>query len=69
MPLRELAQTRLRGRPCPVAGRSRRASMPSALSAPLSLSPSGLRSPARPALGARATPRWRASQCELLATA
>jgi len=51
------ARARLRGRPCPVAGRSLRASLPSALSAPLALSPSGLRLPARPALGARATPR------------
>jgi len=37
---RVLAQAWLRGRPCPVAGRSLRASMPFALSAPLSLSPS-----------------------------
>ena len=51
-----MAQTWLRGRPCTVAGRSLRASLPSALSAPPALSPSGLRLPARPALGARATP-------------
>jgi len=53
---------RLRGRPCSVAGRSPRPSMASALSAPLALSPSGLRWPARPALGARAPPRWNAAR-------
>jgi len=43
------------GCPCPVAGRSLRPSMASARSERTSLSPSGLRSFSRPALGARAT--------------
>jgi len=60
---RGLAQTWLRGRPCPIAGRSRSPSMDSALSVPPALSPSGLRLPARPALGARATPRCSAKRC------
>ena len=53
------SQTWLRGRPCPVAGRSPQPSMASALSDPPALSPSGLRLSATPAHGARATPRWR----------
>ena len=53
------AHARLRGRPCPVAGRSFRPSMASTRSDPPALRPPGLRLSATPALGARATPRWR----------